>query len=214
MSKPVPTPTEKNQQTNVKATVGKLDRKYRHSLQPKSDTEPPPIPLRHTQSHRYVSKGKRNRDKGQMTSSTISPITEAENSEEEIENGVELKRDQTKTATVSYDNEKSTKNSKPKKSDGGKAMFSFENAAFEGNLNSSRTSNATIRTNSSRAPSVQSLEVVREQYCCCAKRTKCERRLLIVVTILTIIIIVLVIVVAILANNNDLEKLKVNYLRL
>ncbi|XP_050306396.1 uncharacterized protein LOC126743378 [Anthonomus grandis grandis] len=58
---------------------------------------------------------------------------------------------------------------------------------------------------SSRAPSVQSLEVYQEQYCCCSRRTKCERILLVMVSILTVIIIVLVIVITVLAKNSTIK---------
>ncbi|KAJ8951613.1 hypothetical protein NQ318_012283 [Aromia moschata] len=208
--------SKKNGISDLSDKETKLDKRHRHSLQPKTDSELPPSSLRHTQSHRYESKGK-TKSKRPITVSYIPSIMEAENSEDEIEKTVEERKEKTRsTPSVSYENErKRAKSSKTKMNDSsGKAVFSFENSAFEGSMDTKRTSNLTIRTNSSRAPSIQSLEVVREQYCCCAKRTKCERTLLTTVTILIIVIIVLVVVVVILAKNHDFDDLKMNYLGL
>ncbi|KAJ8964252.1 hypothetical protein NQ314_005028 [Rhamnusium bicolor] len=176
----------------------RLDRKYRHSLQPKPVSVPPPTSVRLTQSQRYDSRGKK-KTKRLVTLSQIPSIMEADNSEDEIEKGIEMKKRENKV------------NKRNKTEITNKATFTFENAAFEGNVATKRNSTATIRTNSSRAPSVQSLEVVREQYCCCAKRTKCERILLITVTVLSIIIIVLVIVIIILAKQDDLPDIRSHF---
>lgn len=131
----------------------KVNRKHRHSLQPSPVTEAPASALRHTQSHRYDSQGRKK--KKTSYASQIPSIMESENSDDELEKGVVLRVDKT-SSSVSYENEKKgAKGAKPKpKESNSKPPFAFDNAAFEGNLQSKRSSTAT----SSRAPSVQSLE--------------------------------------------------------
>ncbi|XP_019755811.1 uncharacterized protein LOC125503638 isoform X1 [Dendroctonus ponderosae] len=120
--------------------------------------------------------------------------------------------------SISFTVEKETKGVSRKTSDASrlsaassrsKISHSFDNKAFdgkEGNLIRNESANNSIRTDS-RAPSVRSLEIYREQYCCCARRSKCEKSLLVTVTVLIIIIIVLVIVIAVLASNKQLHQL-------
>lgn len=136
----------------------KLNRKHRHSLQPNPVTEAPMSALRHTQSHRYDSQGRKR--KKASYASQISSIMESEHSDDELEKDVVLKVNKT-SSSVSYENEKKGgKATKSKhKEPNSKPPFVFENAAFEGNLQSKRSSAAT----SSRAPSVQSLEWVNSQ---------------------------------------------------
>uniref|UniRef100_V5H2U9 Uncharacterized protein n=2 Tax=Anoplophora glabripennis TaxID=217634 RepID=V5H2U9_ANOGL len=129
---------------------------------------------------------------------------ESENSDDELEKDVVLKMDKTKSSVLNENEKRGTKATKSKTKDtSNKAPYVFENAAFEGSLQSKRGSTAT----SSRAPSVQSLEIVREQYCCCAKRTKCERILLTMVIVLFIIVVVLVVVIVIVAKQDDIRQL-------
>ncbi|XP_060521078.1 uncharacterized protein LOC132698803 [Cylas formicarius] len=90
-------------------------------------------------------------------------------------------------------------------SNASKSSFAYENTAYEGNLKrTGSAANSERSTTTSRAPSVQSLEIVREQYCCCSRRTRCEKALLVAVTVLGIAIVVLVIVLAaVVANCGD-----------
>ncbi|KAF7274748.1 hypothetical protein GWI33_012014 [Rhynchophorus ferrugineus] len=84
--------------------------------------------------------------------------------------------------------------------------------AYEGNLKrTGSTATSSIRT--SKAPSLQSLDTYKEQYCCFSKRTKCEKSLLITVTVLVIIIIVLIIVIAVLAQHIQDPSSKLSLLR-
>ncbi|XP_044766497.1 uncharacterized protein LOC123322608 [Coccinella septempunctata] len=50
--------------------------------------------------------------------------------------------------------------------------------------------------------SVQSLTVIREQYCCCSKWSRCERILGLTVGIMAIIIVILIVVIGILSSNS------------
>nr|CAH7742808.1 unnamed protein product [Callosobruchus chinensis] len=149
-----------------------MDRKQRHSLQPRSNTVPPPTNLRHTQSQIYDN-GRPKKRKHRIPS-TISTISENEDVEMD-------------SVSITVEPEKSLK-----------ANYSYDNAGYEGG--------AEKKSISSRAPSMQSLEVVREQYCCCAKRTKCERKLIIAVTVLSIVIIVLIVVIGVIAGQKELEQ--------
>ncbi|KAG5895848.1 hypothetical protein JTB14_038275 [Gonioctena quinquepunctata] len=172
-----------------------LDRTHRHSLQPKNlhDNGKPPSSLRHTQSHRYDSDGKTKSKKTVVL--TPIPSATSENSEEDAV----VVDEKTQKVKAKLDNGGGVrKGSSTSKTAG------YDNLAYDGNLD--RRSVGSSRAGSSRQPSLQSLEVVREQYCWCAKRTKCERRLIITVTILSITIIVLVIVIAVITTNHDIKE--------
>nr|CAI5853427.1 unnamed protein product [Callosobruchus analis] len=149
-----------------------MDRKQRHSLQPRSNTGPPPTNLRHTKSHIYDNgESKKKRPRNPSTISTIS-----ENEDLEMDN-----------VSITVEPEKNLRTN-----------YSYDNAGYEGG--------SEKKSISSRAPSMQSLEVVREQYCCCAKRTKCERKLIIAVTVLSIVIIVLIVVICVIAGQKELDQ--------
>ncbi|VEN35054.1 unnamed protein product [Callosobruchus maculatus] len=149
-----------------------MDRKQRHSLQPHSNTRPPPINLRHTKSQIYDN-GRAKKKKHRIPS-TISTISE--NEDMEMDN-----------VSITMEPEKSLK-----------SKYSYDNAGYDGG--------SEKKSMSSRASSMQSLEVVREQYCCCAKRTKCERKLIIAVTVLSIVIIVLIVVIGVIAGQKELDQ--------
>ncbi|XP_072399845.1 uncharacterized protein [Diabrotica undecimpunctata] len=172
--------------------VNHLEKAHRHSLQ-HNRSELSPSNFRQTQSYRYDSEGKRKIKKAIVIppmSSTIAEVSETETDEKSIEQ-------------FKVENEKRSSKSS-KKSE--KSIYAFDNVAYDGNLDKRSISS---RAGSSRQPSVQSLEVVREQYCCFARRTNCEKKLLVTVTILIIVIIVLVIVLALIASHKDIaENLK------
>lgn len=174
---------------------------HRFSLQHKRSEEPHSS-LRLTQSHRYDQEGKRKVKKAIVLSPVIS-----EASENESEDKLSVKKPEKKVDQFILENEqRSSKSSK--KSD--KSLYTFDNAAYEGNLDKRSISS---RAGSSRQPSVQSLEVVREQYCCCAKRTRCEKKLLVTVIVLIVVIIVLTVVLAIIAadRQDNFKKLLMNF---
>ncbi|CAG9761580.1 unnamed protein product [Ceutorhynchus assimilis] len=118
------------------------------------------------------------------------------------------------TSPPTFTIEKETKNIARKSSDASristmstrsaaKVSYTYDNKGFEIRNDSGNDSIRSI----SRAPSLRSLEVHKEQYCCCSRRTKYERFLLVVVTILAIIVTVLVIVIIYLAKQNKLKSL-------
>ncbi|XP_074034968.1 uncharacterized protein [Leptinotarsa decemlineata] len=172
-----------------------LHRTHRHSLQQnRTETDLPPADFRHTQSHRYHSEGKRKPIKTVILPSIPSAISE--NSEEEVIVDEKSQKVMAKVENGSRSSKTSTNN---------KSSLAFDNLAYDSNLDKRSIGS---RAGSSRQPSLQSLEVVREQYCCCARKTKCERRLLIAVAIMSIIIIVLIIVLVVVATTNNEQGLK------
>ncbi|XP_050518611.1 uncharacterized protein LOC126892851 [Diabrotica virgifera virgifera] len=173
---------------SLQLSVDNLEKPHRFSLQ-HNRSELVPSSFRQTQSQRYDSEGRRKIKKAIVIppSSTIAEVSE------------EAEPDEKNFDQFKVENEK--RNSKvSKKSE--KSIYAFDNAAYDGNLDKRSISS---RAGSSRQPSVQSLEVVREQYCCFARRTNCEKKLLVTVTILSIVIIVLVIVLALIASHHDID---------
>ncbi|CAH1973772.1 unnamed protein product [Acanthoscelides obtectus] len=157
-----------------------MDRKQRLSLQPRSNTGPPQRVLRHTLSQSQIYDNDRAKKKKHRLSPTISTISENET--------LEMSQ-----VTIAIDAEKHSKSTNTR--------FSYDNGGFDGGIEKSEKKNMP-----NRVPSMQSLEVVREQYCCCAKRTKCERKLIIAVTVLSIVIIVLIVVVGVVAGRKEIAE--------
>ncbi|CAG9856022.1 unnamed protein product [Phyllotreta striolata] len=185
------------------SSTAEMLRRQRHSLQPKI-SEIPANSFRHTQSHRYDSEGHNKRTKRAVVlPPRQSAINETSEIEEEEDKKAEKKGENVEKRTESHvftieSEKRSSKSSK--KSD--KSSYAYDNAAYDSNLDKRSISS---RAGSSRQPSVQSLEVVREQYCCCAKRTKCEKKLLLTVTVLSMVVVVLIIVLAIVASNRNIK---------
>ncbi|XP_057661693.1 uncharacterized protein LOC130897111 isoform X1 [Diorhabda carinulata] len=177
---------------------------HRHSLQ-HNRSEEAQSNFRHTQSYRYDQEGKKKLKKAIILSPVILESSENE-SEDKSSSKKPVPKPERKIEQFILENEKRSSRSS-KKSD--KSIYTFDNAAFEGNLDKRSISS---RAGSSRQPSVQSLEVVREQYCCCAKRTRCERKLLVTVIVLCVVIIVLTVVLAIVAadRQDNFKNLLIN----
>ncbi|GJQ83734.1 hypothetical protein Trydic_g20610 [Trypoxylus dichotomus] len=77
--------------------------------------------------------------------------------------------------------------------------YAYENRAYDNNLDEI----SVISRASTRASSVQSLEVQREQYCCFTKWSPFERKLAALVAVLITIILMLIIAVVVLASRHS-----------
>jgi hypothetical protein len=173
------------------------DHPYRHSLQPKSVQEAQIF--RHTKSQNYGAKKKK--VKTQLPPTSEVDVTDGDS----VKITVDAHNDNVKLS-LSDKSEKKRHNSRLSKKHSQSSREGIDNAAFEveNGLPRSRANSAASSVRSSlRDPSVQSLSVVREQYCCCSKWSPCERTLCAAVGVLSFIILILVITVALLAARHN-----------